>query len=127
MIKRLLFGSLGNNVADYFKFDFLVSKTVHLVNKRPVAFKECLRSDEAVDVPYPITPEMLTHGRELPSVNCIPKLQPDPEPEDWSDDPSKLVRDSYSKLRKVLEHLTVAYNKEFFATLVKQATDKKER
>ena len=127
LVKRLLFGSLGNNVVDYFEFDFLVSKTVHLVNKRPVAFKECLRSDEAVDVPDPITPEMSIHGRELPSVNCIPKLQPDPEPEDWSDGPSKLVRVSYSKLRKVLEHLTVVYNEEFFATLVKQVTDKRRR
>ena len=127
LVKRLMFGSLGNRIIDYFEFEFLVRKVVHLVNKRPVAFRECLRSTEILSAPEPITPKMLIHGRELPSVNCIPNLQPDPEPEEWNVNPTQLIRDSYAKMRKILESMTDVYHDEFLSTLIKQATDKKDR
>ena len=78
LVKRLIFRSLRNNILGYFDCECMISKVVLFVNKRPVAFKECLRSDDSEVPPNPITPEMLMHGRELPSINCIPKLQPDP-------------------------------------------------
>ena len=40
LVKRLLFGSIKNNVLSYFEFEFLVSYLVHLVNRRPIAFRE---------------------------------------------------------------------------------------
>ncbi|RXG69589.1 hypothetical protein Avbf_08087 [Armadillidium vulgare] len=100
----------------YRNFEFIVAQTVHLVNRRPVAFKEALR-DSGQDIPAAITPEILLKGHELISLNIIPNLQPDPETEDdidisWTtDDTINHIKDSYEKLKK----------------LAQQATDKKSR
>ena len=61
LVKRLIYGSIRNNVPSYFDFDFLVCQVVYLVNRRPIAFKEALRDNDA-EVPDPITPELLIRG-----------------------------------------------------------------
>ena len=43
LTKRLLYGSMHNNILSFRDFDFIVHKTNHLVNRRPIAFKESLR------------------------------------------------------------------------------------
>ena len=49
MVKRLLYGSIRNNILNYFDFDFLVCQVVHLANRRPIAFGEALRNND-IDV-----------------------------------------------------------------------------
>ena len=123
--KRLLFGAIGKNILELRQFEFIVCKTVHLINKRPVAYQASLRGDTGNDVPSAITPELLMHGYDLPSINLIPQLQAE-ETDNW-DEPIEQIRNSYSKLQKVRTKLISLYNEEFLNTLICQAVDKKDR
>ena len=131
MTKRLIEGSIRNLCLKYLEFEFIVCNTVHLVNRRPIAFKEYLRSCDANEsIPAPITPEILLKGHELNSLNVIPQLHPVPQMDpDWVPNVSPVspVQDSYGKLRKVRESLTEIYNNEFLTQLISQATDRKSR
>ena len=60
---------------DCFSFEFIVCKTVDLLNKRPVTFKESLRNLRHDQVPFCITPEMLVYGYETGTLNVIPQIQ----------------------------------------------------
>ena len=130
MVKQLIHSSIRNYVLEYRDFEFIILQTVHLVNRRPVAFQEGLRDSSDEVIPDPITPERLIHGYELVSVNLIPELQPDPSPDpDWqiNADPISTVKDSYQKLKNVRSKLIETYNNEFLGTLMKQATNIKDR
>ena len=124
----MIFGAIKNYILEYEDFQFTVALTVHIINKRPVAFKDALRTDyeDEDNLPEPITPEKLIHGYELPSLNIIPDLQgsdDDTDP-DWT--PSQ-IKNTFSKLQKVRSNLLEIYQKEYFATLIAQASDKKDR
>ena len=82
LTKRLIYGAIGKNIINHRDFEFVVAKTKHLINRRPVALKDLLRDSSDI-VPEVITPEMLLYGRELVSLNIIPNLQepPDKDPE----------------------------------------------
>ncbi|XP_068225114.1 uncharacterized protein [Palaemon carinicauda] len=131
MTKKLVYGSIKNNVLKVRDFEFLIAQTVHLVNRRPIAFKEALRGENLdASVPQPITPESLIRGYDLTSVNIIPDLQRIPE---IADDPtytlnkSSKIKNCFSHLRKVRNNLVDLYHSEFLATLTQQAVDKKNR
>ena len=126
LVKRLIYGAVGKNILNYFDFEFLVSNSVHLVNRRSVAFKDCIQSYKET-VPEPITPAMLILGYTLPSATCVPNVEPDPEPEDWRIDPSNVVNIDYTKLKNVRAKSIDLYKEEFLASLIKQAINKKGR
>ena len=70
LVKRLIQGSIKNNILEYLDFEFLICQLVHIVNRRPIAFKEGLRdSSNSEEIPSPITPEILLKGHELTSLN----------------------------------------------------------
>ena len=131
LTKKLLYGAIRNNVLDYLDFEFIIHQTTHLVNKRPIAFKDGLRSKLEEDTVNPITPEILLKGYDLPSLNLIPELQlsPDDNDPDWvnADNFPEVIRSNHLKLSKVRERLIDAYHSEFLANLVKQAVDKQDR
>ncbi|XP_068224897.1 uncharacterized protein [Palaemon carinicauda] len=125
LTKRLLFGAMRNNILPLRDFDFIVHKTIHLVNRRPISFKESLRDSSGESIPEIITPEMLIHGRESVSINIIPQLQgpTDADPEFNADQiPSSLL-----KLQNVRHNLIKIYNEEFVGNLIYQAVNKKDR
>lgn len=129
MVKRLIFGSIKKYVLDYWDFELMICETVHIVNRRPIAFKDALRDNQENEVPTPISPEMLTKGYELISLGIIPNLMPietmDP---DWSSkEPIEHIKDNYSKLRKARQNLKNIYNDEFLVQLMNQATNEKSR
>lgn len=108
----------------------MICHTVHLVNRRPIAFQEGLRDSSNDTVPNPITPEKLIHGHDLVSLNIIPDLQPDPDPDpDWliNTDPVDKVLESYQKLKKARSRLIDTYNSEFLSHLMSQAVNAKSR
>ena len=82
MVKRLIFGSIQNNILDIIEFEYTISYVVHLVNKRPIVFKDESRCCE--NIPEPITPDILIRGYELTSLNIIPGLLDIPEDSSWS-------------------------------------------
>ena len=129
MTKRLIHGAIGNNVLSFRDFEFIVAQTVHIVNRRPIAFKEGLRDPDHESAPIPITPENLIKGYDLISINVIPELQGEPEGDPtWSsDNPQKSVFQNYEKLMKARENLKGLYQSEFLGTLLKQATDERNR
>ena len=119
MVKKLIFGAVRNNVLSYFDFQFLISNVVHLLNRRPIAFQSALR-DSSINVPEPITPEMLIRGYELTSLNLIPDLQPLPEDLDFN--PSfDSINQTFQKLSKVRSNLIRIYHDEFTNTLLQSS------
>ena len=75
-VKHLMIKAIGRKILRFPEFELLVAKTMHVVNRRPISFKEVLRDfSTEFEFPEPITPEMLLFGRELTSVNIIPDLQ----------------------------------------------------
>ena len=84
IVKRLIHGSIKNNVLDYFGFELVVCQTIHLANRRPIAFREALRQPDSNLLPSPITPEILLKGHELVSVHVIPS-QSNMDPDSISD------------------------------------------
>ena len=128
MSKRLIYGAIRNNVLTSKDFEFLIAQTVHIINRRPVAFKEELRTSVGEVFPQPITPELILKGYDLNSVNIIPELQEVDSDPDWvKENPSHIVVDNYEKLRQVRGRLKQLYEGEFLNTLIKQATDKRNR
>ena len=91
MVKHLVQKSIKNYSLQFHDFEFLIHQAVHIINRRPISFKDALR-DESLDIPEIITPEKLIHGRELVSVNVIPELQQSP---DELRDPSFVPNVSY--------------------------------
>lgn len=81
-MKHLIFKTVKTLILDYFDFKFLVCKAIHLISKRPIAFKKSLRSLADADIPVAITPEMLIRGYETVSLNIIPQLQYSEDDED---------------------------------------------
>ena len=128
-VKRLISGAIRNNVLKLRDFQFIVEKTVSLVNKRPIAFKEALRDTKSSVLPQPITPELLIHGFELTSLDLIPNLHSVTveEESDNSYDPVGTIQLVDKKLRNVKRNLFTLYNEEFIPHLIGQATDRKSR
>lgn len=122
--KRLLYGAIGNNLLSLREFEFLVEQTIHLINRRPVAFRDALR--DSLEAPDPITPERLIHGFDLVSINMIPSFQSQNLDEDFVPN-TKNIADSFAKYRKVKDNLFKIYHEEFLANLVKQAVDDNDR
>ena len=117
MVKKLISSSIGSNVLSQQDFEFMVAECKHLVNRRPVAFKESLRDPELI-IPMPITPEMMLYGRELLSVNMVPFIQPiDLADPIFEGDPKVILKDNHAKLRKVRQNLIKVYNEEFIFKL----------
>ena len=132
LVKRLIYGSIRNSVLDYFDFDFIVQQTIHLVNRRPIAFKESLRDMNVTEcLPCAITPEILLRGYELVSLNLVPELRVDdfrdPTWKSTNVDPIKHVRDSNSRLSLCRAFLVDLYNREFASNLMFQGTNSRDR
>ena len=125
LVKRLIYGSIRNNVLDYPGFEYLVCLTVHLVNRRPIAFKESLRQTLAdQNLPAPITPEILVRGYELVSVNILPYFDISRDTDtDWSPlGDVESVRSGFEQLKKCRDVLVDLYHVEFMSNLMDQAT-----
>ena len=130
LTKRLISGSVGKNVLDFREFEFFISQTRHIVNRRPIAYKEALRDCSPNEIPDTISPEMLIYGRRLLSINLVPGIQSSPIDElDPSDDynPVDRVVESYKKLKKVRQNLLELYHSQFIPNLITQATNEKDR
>ena len=108
----------------YFNFQFLIN-VIHLLNRSLIAFKSAIR-DSSINVPEPITPEMLIIGYELTSLNLIPDLQPLPEDMDYDPSPDS-INQTFQKLSRVRSNLIKIYHDEFTNTLLQQAIDRDHR
>jgi len=128
MCKKLIYGFMRNNCLTYFDFELLISDVNHLINKRPVAFKEAARETSTNEIPEVITPEMLIRGHALPSLNCIPSLEPVPDENDPDYAPNGSdVNDRFKRIRKVRDRMLTLYRDEFLSNLMLQSTDLKNR
>ena len=124
-VKHLLIKSIGKVVLQYPEFTVIIRKVAHIVNRRPLTFKESLRTNPGEELPTVITPEMLIYGRELPSVNIISTmaLTEDENPAYSLEE----IRYEYVKLQKCNTRLVKVYYEEFLTSLITQATDKRVR
>ena len=130
LTKRLIHASIKNNALSFSDFEFLIGEVVHIVNRRPVAFQECVRDFSGINVTDPLTPEQLLHGYRLPSANVIPALEDYTDADGVSDpdfDPAVKVSDMAAQLRKVRNNLRTVYNSEFVPKLIEQATNRQSR
>ena len=127
MTKRLLYGSIRNNVLEFSDFQYLVCQVVHLANRRPVAFKDCLRDNNLDILPDIITPELLIRGYELSSLNVIPELQICNTDDGEFQLKESSISSNFKHLAKVRKKLIEIYHGEFIQNLLSQAVDKKGR
>ena len=131
MTKRLIYGSIRNNVLDAESFEFLIQTVIHLINRRPVAFRESLRDGSiGQELPMAITPEILVRGYELVSINIVPPLLSDSD----SSDPDftilgsgQGIREGLEKLKKCRSYLVEIYQNEFLSNLMDNSTDQRGR
>ena len=92
-----------------------------LINKRPISYKRVLTNEGDCSI-LPITPEILIHGYEIPSVPIIPQLIPNDVPLD--DSPYDSSPSQYCEsLRRVLSNLQRLYYDEFLECLRHQSTN----
>jgi hypothetical protein len=126
-VKYLIYKSIRNVVLNISEFEFLIAKVISLINKRPVAFKEVLRSLPREDVPSPITPEISLRGYETLALNVVPDLQPVQNDDYVPGSHQSNIKPNYERLRKVRERFIDLYHSEFLTTLVSQAVDKPDR
>ena len=130
-VRRLISGAIRNTVLSVRDFEYIVSQTVHLVNRRPIAMQPLLRSGDINDANLEvIPPELLLRGHNLTSINLLPALQHvDLEDMDIGDnfEPVQHIRDLDGKLKNVRRKLFKAYHNEFIPQMIKQATDQKSR
>ena len=127
LTKRLIYGSIKNNIVSIRDFEFLLSQVAHIVNRRPIAFKDSLRDSEDPSVPDPITPELLIRGYDLVSINVVPHLHDFDYNDPDFDHPSLKVKDSYSKLRRVRSNLKQIYHSEFIGELIGHSVSEKDK
>ena len=122
MVKRLIFGSIGNNAVNYSNFELLLAECKNIVNKRPICLKETLRDNSLNDpIPSVLTPELIIYGYELVTVSVLPNTSKD----DWVPPNSpKLIYDNLTEIRQNLHKI---YEEEFFQTLMYQATNESDR
>ena len=124
--KDLLYSSMRNKILNVPDFESLLSQVKHLLNKRPVAFKDTVRVSPSEEEVEPISPEMLIYGRELPSLN----LQLHHRDPDWQPQVPKDSEQINKQLRKYIEtknKLNQLYNEEFIQKLLDQPIDKHNR
>ena len=125
-VKFLVFKSIGKTILELLDFELLIAKAVYLINKRPIAFKDGLRTLDPDDVPTSITPELLIRGDDTPGLGIIPQLQP-LENEKDVDYGNDSIEVAYGKLRRTREKFLKLYHGEFLTTLIHQAVDKPGR
>ena len=126
--KHLIVKSIGRLILEYAEFQLLIAKVEHVINRRPVAFRELLRNTKGeYDIPDAITPEMLLHGRELLSLNIIPQMQPVYDNDDEFVPCPDNFKKFFFKARKANSELINLYHGEFLHQLISQAVDKKDR
>ena len=126
-VKKLIYSSIKKNVLKFREFEFLIAHTTHMINRRPLCFKEILRNPPTDDVPEVITPQLLLNGYPLISVNIIPELQLRPEDSDFLLEGNQSIRVGYEKLLRVKTKLNEVYHQEFLANLAYQSVDKSDR
>ena len=118
LVKRLIFGSMKRNILSYSDFEFMVSEVNHLVNRRPICFKDALRDGSTKnEIPVALTPEIIIHGHELVSVNIIPELE---QGDEWQSGRCPSVM--FQKLTEIRDSLHEIYSTEFLPKLIDQAT-----
>lgn len=127
LTKRLIYGAIKTNVLDYFDFHFLVQQVAHLLNRRPLTFKESLLDSAINELPSPITAEVLLKGHELVSINLIPELTMDLDEEYVPLGTGKHVEDSFRKLSLCRQNLIELYNSNFLTNLFDQGCNLKNR
>ena len=127
LCKKLISSTIGKNVLSRNEFDYVISQANHMVNKRPVAFKECLYSNvnELPEIVDPITPEMILRGHELPLLSTLPESSNDNyEP---NVDSVSRIRENFDKLSQVRHKLIKCYHEEFLSKLMYQSINQKDR
>ena len=126
-VKKLIYSSIKKNVLKFREFEFVVAHTTHLINRRPLCFKEVLRDSPSNELPEVITPQLLINGYPLISVNVIPELQLKPDDPDFLLEGNQSIRAGYEKLLKVKSNINEVYHQEFLTNLAYQAIDKNDR
>lgn len=128
LVKRLIYGAIHNHVLNLNDFYFVIEQVQHIVNKRPISFKEALRDNDGDNLPTAITPELLTKGRELLALNVVPELEPADDDPEWTPDnsPDKMWEEM-KQIRNIRKKLGQIYDQQFQNYLIDMATNSKTK
>ncbi len=127
LIKRLIQGSIRNNVLSYESFLGIIKMCICYANKRPLTNQSALR-DQNIDTLFNIvTPEILKLGYET----CVLEVNtPIGDYGDWSEDDLVSPHIAYKDLGKVIKikhRIRNNYHTDFLYGLLDQATRQKDK
>ena len=125
-VKKFIYSTIGNNILKFKDLGFLIFQANHMINKRPIGFKDELRNDFD-GFPQVITPELLIRGYELITINIIPELQSSESDPDYLPGNNQTLNEYLEKIRKCRKKLIEIYHSQFLTNLIYQATDDKSR
>ena len=129
-VKNLMYVSMGKRLLTYSKFCLFVNECIMLVNKRPIAFKNSLSNNMTDQSVSPITPELLLHGYEIPSISIIPHLYSEDQHESFGPERTRsdqILYEAFDDLKKVKHNLSEAYGEEFLNNLRYQSINSPKR
>ncbi len=126
-IKRLIQGSIKNNILDFEQFLNVVKKCVCLANKRPLTNHSALR-DQSVNSEFRIlTPEILKFGYET---NILEVNVPQADADEWQLNQlidHRIAYKNVAQLVKVKNNIREGYYTDFLYALMDDATHLKGR
>ncbi len=122
VIKRLISGSIKNNVLEFIQFSHVVKQAVCFANKRPITNVGALRDQKPDSEFHILTPEVLKLGYST----CVMEISsPQRELDEWN--PEELIdpRVAYKdveKLIRIKNRIRENYYSDFLQTLQSNAT-----
>ena len=130
--KSLINKTISKGMLELEDFTLLITKVIHIINRRPIAFQESLReSQQQLDFPDPITPEQLLRGYDVVSVDIIPQLDQDNTDPSYipggCPDRTTTIKENFNQLHEASERLREVYHREYLQTLFCQGMDVRDR
>ena len=120
LIRKLIQGSIRNNILDFLKFQHVIKQCVCYANKKPISELGALREQNVNDDFQVISPEYLKFGYDTNVLECIYN-----DNEDNYDE--NTMNADFKKLIDVKERLRNSYHKYFLTNLQEQATEYKSK
>ena len=129
LVKNMIYSSISRTKLSIEDFSYLVHEVMMLTNKRPLSFHRA--TDEPSSDIFPLTPEMLLRGYEVPCISVVPHLFCESDSLDipYSEviGSEKILIETFKNLRAVRKRLSDHYYDEFLANLLNSSTDRASR
>ena len=120
-----MYSVIGRSMITSSQFIFFAAKVKTLINKHGIGFKNSLmKVQKGLDLPFPLTPEILVKGDEFPSFNILDVSQDDKD--SWGPPNSNpdVHFDYFKDLNILRSKIQSSYENEFLRNFKCQTVNK---